>query len=81
MNRYQVTRQETDLDGMPCEHPLCDRFHRAGCPERAPRVEWFILDTATGERAAILGGETWPRKRDAVTALAGFLARNSAVAS
>lgn len=52
-----------------CEHAMCDRFHKNGCPE-VKRVEWFIAEAATGLRTDIsdLSG-LYDRKRDAQEAI------------
>lgn len=52
-----------------CEHPMCERFHKNGCPQ-VKRVEWFIADSSTGLRTDInyLSG-LYDRKRDALEAI------------
>lgn len=72
--RYVIEKDEYIPDGLDCTHPLCDRFHRNGCPTPT-RVEWLIIDNSTGNRANINNQNTYRRKRDAVAALNVFLAR------
>ena len=59
-----------------CEHLLCERLHKNGCPE-VKRVEWFIADASTGLRTDVsdLSG-LYDRKREAVEAINRYLARN-----
>lgn len=72
--RYTIEKDEYTPDGLDCTHPLCDRFHRNGCPTPT-RVEWTIIDNLTGARADINYQATYERKRDAVAALNAFLSR------
>lgn len=74
MSRYEIHKEEWRPDGMDCQHPLCERFHTRGCPEPRLRTEWVIIDTLTGDRAAIAGGQTYSTKREAKAALAKHLA-------
>lgn len=50
-----------------CEHPRCHIIHeKNGCVE-VERVEWVIVDIATGERMG--DGEAFPSRRAAVVKL------------
>lgn len=75
-NRYIIEKDEYTQDGLDCTHPLCDRFHRKGCPT-PKRIEWVIIDTTTGRRADINHQATYSHKRDAVAALQKFLSNQN----
>lgn len=47
--RFKIEKQEW-IWHEECEHPLCERFHKAGCPT-PKRVEYVIVEMATGEKA------------------------------
>jgi len=68
-----------------CEHPLCDPLHRKWWVRRnyewvcekpqAPRIEWVIVDTETGQRAADAAlSDAYSLKRDAQRVIDRFLA-------
>lgn len=69
-----------------CEHPLCETLHRKWRVRRgyewvcekpqAPRIEWVIFDTETGERASQHElSDSYFLKRDAQRAIDRYLAR------
>ena len=87
---FKVIKQEWTPD-MDCEHALCSTLHkpyhkrsvelRQGwyCDKPvAPRIEWLIEDTATGEPLLIDGVLSYDLKRDAVKALKYYISRNVA---
>lgn len=68
-----------------CEHPLCETIHRKWRVRRgyewvcekpiAPRIEWVIVDTETGERASIPAlSDAYFLKRDAQRDIDRYLA-------
>jgi hypothetical protein len=71
-----IEQQENlSVQEMECEHPLCNPMHRPrwivseqrwDCPVQAnckPRLEWVVIDIATGGRA--FDGETHETLKDA----------------
>lgn len=78
---YKIVKQEWTPEGMDCEHALCDPLHKPYhkrsahglgwyCDKpQAPRVEWLIEDTETGEPIEIDGVLSYELKRDATKAL------------
>jgi len=76
--RYEIVRDEFTV---PCDHPMCDRFHQrfmydAGNGVRwhdKKRVNWLIIDTTTDQRA--FDGDMYETKRAAKAALARYLKR------
>lgn len=73
--RFVPVKDEYQPDGLDCTHPYCERFHANGCPPAGIRVEWYVLDTETGERASITAlSDTHRLKRDAQRAIDRYLA-------
>ena len=69
---FAIVKEEWWMDPDACEHPLCERLHtKNGCPE-VRRVEWLVMEIATGQR--IGNGEAYELRRDAVKALDRYLA-------
>ena len=61
--RYEAVK---DIYEVPfCEHPLCEKFHKNGCPT-VTRTEWIIIDTTTGERGDLEYSGSYDLKRDAM---------------
>lgn len=82
--RFVPEKQEWEPD-FDCEHPLCETLHRKWhrrngreivCTKPlAPRIEWIILDTETGERARIHElSDAYELKRDAQRAIDRYIA-------
>jgi hypothetical protein len=74
---FELIKQEWDRDGvgLVCDHPLCDRFHKKGCPTPGGRiwVSWIFVDAITGERKVPWQiSDNFDRKRDAKEALARY---------
>jgi hypothetical protein len=70
---FVLEKVEWDRDGLglECDHPLCDRLHRKGCPVPGGRIwiSWVYLDAVTGERNVPWEiSDNYDRKRDAVEA-------------
>lgn len=68
-----------------CEHPLCETLHRKWRVRRgyewvcekpqAPRIEWVIFDTESGERARQHElSDSYDLKRDAQRAIDRYIA-------
>lgn len=60
-----VLTHETYIPDIDCEHPMCDQFHKRGCPEPALRSGWYIIDRATGYRSDHASDE-YERRADAI---------------
>lgn len=56
---------ETYSPNIDCEHPMCDQFHRNGCPEPGIRSGWYIMDRETGYRSSHASDE-YERRADAI---------------
>ena len=68
---FAIIKDEWWMEGAACEHALCEKFHsKNGCPE-VRRVEWLILEIATGKRMG--WGDAYQLRRDAVSALEAHL--------
>jgi len=56
---------ETYSPDIDCEHPMCDQFHKKGCPEPGIRSGWYIMDRETGYRCTHASDE-YERRAEAI---------------
>lgn len=70
-SQFAIVKNEFIQDNLECDHALCERFHKNGCPPYKV-VEWLIIDLRTNDRMGI--GEAYDLRRDAVSALEYHLA-------
>ena len=70
-SQFSIVKDEFIQDNMECEHALCERFHRNGCPPIRV-IQWLIIDLKTNDRFGC--GEAYELRRDAVAVLDNYLA-------
>jgi hypothetical protein len=74
---YTLVKDEWDRSEIDliCDHPLCDRLHKRGCPTPGGRiwVSWIFMNDLTGDRNVPWQiSDNFDRKRDALEALERF---------
>jgi len=70
-SEFAIVKDEFMQDNLECEHALCERFHKNGCPEIRV-VQWLIINLKTNDRFG--RGEAYELRRDAVAVLDDYLA-------